>query len=46
MSKKECKDKEYKAPESAKYSCKKCGREAVKESKICKPKKLKKVKNA
>jgi hypothetical protein len=36
-----CKDKDYKAPNEAKYFCKKCERQAKKEEKLCKPEKLK-----
>lgn len=41
MSKKRCKisEKEYKkkVPEKPKYTCKKCGRLAKKDDKVCKP---------
>ena len=40
MSKKKCEEKDYEKPENAKYACKKCGRNAKKEDKICKPVKL------
>lgn len=41
MSKKQCKKKEYKAPDTPKYVCEKCERLAKKEEKLCKPQKLK-----
>ena len=40
MSKKKCEEKDYEKPENAKYAYKKCGRNAKKEDKICKPVKL------
>ncbi|MFC0876022.1 hypothetical protein ACE01N_05485 [Saccharicrinis sp. FJH2] len=45
MGNKRCKlsDKDYskKIPEKPKYECKKCGRQAKKEDKVCKPMKVK-----
>ena len=41
MSKTACKNKDYEAPTSPKYICKKCDAKAKKESKLCKPKKIK-----
>ena len=40
MSKKKCEVKDYEKSENEKYVCKKCGRGAKKEDKICKPVKL------
>ncbi len=40
MGKKKCSEKDYKVPDSPKYACKKCGRTAKNEDKICKPLKL------
>jgi hypothetical protein len=41
MGKTACKKDDYKEPENPKYKCKKCGSKAQKESKLCKPKKIK-----
>ena len=40
MAKKRCEKKDYEKPEEAKYECKKCGRQAVKEKQVCKPKEV------
>ncbi len=40
---KKCKDKDYKPPKEPKYSCEKCSREAKKDKKLCKPKKIKDI---
>jgi len=41
MSKTQCKNKDYKEKDNAKYVCKNCERKAKKEEKLCKPKKIK-----
>jgi len=41
MSKKRCKKDDYKIPDEPKFICKKCGRMANKEEKICHPQKIK-----
>lgn len=41
MGKTACDKKKYKDPEDSIYYCKKCGSKAKKESKLCKPKKIK-----
>lgn len=41
MTKKQCKDKDYKEKDEAKYICKSCQRKSKKEEKVCKPKKIK-----
>ncbi len=41
MSKTECKNDGYKEKGDAKYICKRCQRNAKKEDKLCKPKKIK-----
>jgi hypothetical protein len=40
MSKKRCEQKDYEKPETPKFECKKCGRKAVKEKQVCKPKEI------
>jgi len=40
MGEKKCEQKGYERPENPKYECKKCGRAAKKEGKICKPVKI------
>jgi len=40
MSKKSCEKKDYEVPMAPKFECKKCGRKAVKEKNICKPKEI------
>jgi hypothetical protein len=40
MSKKKCEEKDYEKPDNAKFTCRKCGRSAKKEEKVCKPVKL------
>ncbi len=40
MSKKACKKKKYSEPETGEYFCKKCNIKAIKEEKLCKPKKV------
>lgn len=40
MSKKSCENKDYEKPVNAKFECKKCGRKALKEKQVCKPKEL------
>ena len=42
MSKKSCKNSDYKIPDEPRYICKKCKRLAKKEDKLCEPKKIKK----
>ena len=42
MSKTACKKKDYKNPETPQYYCQKCQAKAKKESKLCKPKEIKK----
>jgi len=38
MPKKRCKKEGYEKPEEPKFECKKCGRTAMKEKQVCKPK--------
>lgn len=40
MSKKSCDNKDYEKPQAPKYECKKCGRKALKEKQVCKPKEI------
>lgn len=40
MSKKACKDKEFRMVVEPRYKCKKCGAEVVKEKHVCKPVRL------
>jgi hypothetical protein len=40
MSKKRCEQKDYEKPEVPKFECKKCGRKAVKEKQVCRPKEI------
>ena len=40
MGKKKCKEKEYRDPSKPVFLCKKCGRKAKKEKKLCKAKAL------
>jgi hypothetical protein len=41
MAKTQCKNEDYKEKDDAGYVCKRCGRKAKKEDKLCKPKKIK-----
>jgi len=40
MTKKRCEKKDYEKPEEPKFECKKCGRKALKEKQVCKPKEI------
>jgi hypothetical protein len=40
MSKKRCEQSDYEKPEIPKFQCKKCGRKALKEKHVCKPKEV------